>query len=225
MNCKKCGAPLAPEQVICSNCDTDNSQVLNQQSINEFQSQNLQNNLSYNSQSQFNNQNDSNQYISQSQNLQNEYNASINNNLESNPTNNANKKNIVMIIGIIIFVILLIPITIGIFIVISTKQINSQISKARIDSFVEEYQMLKKQVRLNMAEESDVVCNDNCEDYYDVDNKKYFFEVIDKGEFYELNFEVNKDLYGDFEFTNESCSYLSDSICSENKITGKVYKD
>lgn len=231
MNCKKCGAPLTTGQLICSNCDTDNSQFLNQQSENGFQSQNIQSNSYLNSSTQVNNQYDlnSNQYMPQFQNNQSGYNIPINNSSESNMYNgngvNKSKKSIVIIVSIIVLVILLIPITIGIVLVISTKKVNSQISDARINSFVEEYQMLKKQVRINMVQEDNVVCYDDCEDYYDVDSKKYFFEVTDKGEFYELNFEVNKDLYNDFEFTNESCSYLSDSICDKNKITGKVYKD
>lgn len=30
MNCKKCGYPLVSGQIICSNCDTDNSELLNE---------------------------------------------------------------------------------------------------------------------------------------------------------------------------------------------------
>lgn len=36
MNCKKCGYPLVSGQLICSNCDTDNSELLNEINNNAY---------------------------------------------------------------------------------------------------------------------------------------------------------------------------------------------
>lgn len=60
MNCKKCGYPLVSGQIICSNCDTDNSELLNEtnnnahvndtQNMNQYQdyeSYNINENIDY----------------------------------------------------------------------------------------------------------------------------------------------------------------------------------
>ena len=44
MKCKNCGAPLVNGQIICSNCDTDNSTILTQtnDNMNNYQFNNEQ---------------------------------------------------------------------------------------------------------------------------------------------------------------------------------------
>ena len=69
MNCFKCGSPMVPGQKICSSCDTDNTDYINQQTINQTTYQNsnqVQNEYVNNVNNQNINNNEYSNYYAQS---------------------------------------------------------------------------------------------------------------------------------------------------------------
>lgn len=227
MNCKKCGAYLVSGQVICSNCDTDNSNYLSEQpNYGQTQDTNVtQNNAEqYNSQDHqtlddFNNQN---QYLNQTQSVSYGSYSQLNTNSFGMQNEvkqyTSNKKGRVFII-----ILVLVTAIIGIKVFISRKDKGLEPDKGNVSSFINSYQMLQRQVKLKMLDNDVVSCDEDCKAVYDIDDEKYTFKVTDLDNYYKLEFEL-KSNYKDTQFTSKDCANLENTVCSKNIIIGRVYK-
>lgn len=205
MNCKKCGYQLAPGQIICSNCDTDNSKIYSNEILKA--SENV------------------NEYIPDfSQNINNFYENQTD--INYNDDSNFNKEQVVHKTNkkknTVILFILLIVIVLGIIFIIwcnfgtSTKQENDLINT---------YMLLEKQVKQNITLGSVTTCDDDCNFVYDFDDNNYDFEVIDMGSYYKLEFKVEDDYIEDFKFSSDVCKKLKNAICNNSEIVGSVNKE
>ncbi len=130
-----------------------------------------------------------------------------------------------LIIGIIIGFIIACILAFIFIVFVATKKVNSNISKSRTSSFVDTYILLQRSVKINAANGDNVTCDDDCQIIYDYDDASFDFEVTDMGSYYKLEFEVDDDKYRGFKFTPDSCDTLTNSVCDENEIVGRVYKD
>lgn len=128
-----------------------------------------------------------------------------------------------IVIGIIIGVIVLGLIFLVIFL-ISTRNVNSAISNARSASFVDDYIVLEKQVKVNVANDIDPSCDGDCALLYEYDNEDIDFEVRDMGTYYSLEFDVDDDKYRNFRFNESDCAVLNNAVCDENEIIGRINK-
>lgn len=216
MVCKKCGQPLVEGQVICSNCDTDNSDSIShtqvgsqQDSYSSFYSPNNTQGININA--------DFNNLINN-----NSYNDSNNeNNKQSKSSKSASK----IIISIIVtgFVILFI---IAIIFVIVQKLVIKSINKNKPQAYVENYEEIRSEVIKKINNDNVVTCDDDCNYVYETKLRDSAeFEVTDMGNFYKIEYEVDDDAYKGFEFTKDICAVLEDSVCNKNEIIGRVYKN
>lgn len=130
-----------------------------------------------------------------------------------------------LIIGIIIGFVIVCILGFIFVMLIATKNVNSTISKSKSSSFVETYSLLQKSVKTNIVNGYNATCDDDCQIIYDYDDASFDFEVTDMGSYYKLEFEVDDDKYRGFKFTPDSCDTLTNSVCDENEIIGRVYKD
>lgn len=140
------------------------------------------------------------------------------------PENKSKKVGIGVIIGIIVGFLLVGLIALIIVLIISAKQVNSTISDSRQDSFINTYKMIQKEIKEKVASGENASCNDDCSLIYNYDNSSFDVEVTDMLDYYKIEFEVDDDKYRNFKFTNDACSNLSDAVCDENEIIGRVYK-
>lgn len=72
--------------------------------------------------------------------------------------------------GFTLIELLAVIVVLAIIMVIATNQINKTIANSRANSFVESYQMIVKQVNLNIASGDPVTCDNNkkCKDLYNL---------------------------------------------------------
>ena len=202
MYCKKCGSPLVQDQIICSNCDTDNSQNTNSY-VNNY------NNISF-GEANYNNN------VFEGQKYQ-----------ESNYEPVKNKKKIPIWVIVLIIILLIIPI---VFLVVtflfSSFKVNSGISNSKNNSFIDSYRVINNQVKVNMVTGISASCDDDCDMTYEYESKNIDLEVEDNGSYYEIDFEATDyGIYKDIKLTRDDCISLSDAYCDSDNITGRVYKN
>ena len=171
------------------------------------------------------------------------YNQTFQNDLNNNgtfgnmPYNSANVSNSVnlkddkkksktgFIIAMIVIAIILLSWGAKILVsVFATKQVSSTISTARLNSIVEQYRVIEKNVKMFAIMEQPVTCNSDCYNIYDYDKERYDVKVIDKNAYYQIEFKVIGETYKGINLDSDKCQDLSNATCNGNEITGKVYK-
>lgn len=138
--------------------------------------------------------------------------------------NKSKKVGVGVIIGIIVGFIIIGLVALAIIMVISAKQVNSTISNSRQDSFISTYKMIQREIEVKIANNENASCDGDCSLLYNYDDSSFDVEVTDMIDYYKIDFEVDDDKYRNFKFTNDACSNLSDAVCDENEIIGRVYK-
>ena len=199
MKCKNCGAILVKGQVICSNCDTINSNETDVNDYSDYQK------ISYNK----TNQNDIDDQI-----YNNDFEKENLNNDEE--INNKNNKN--YIIAIFILIVVIIGFVFGSKYLVEYLKNDGDSSKE--NEFLTKYKTIYQDINVRLSLGQEAVCDNDCSNIYDYDNNNYDLIIYDKDTFYEIHFTNNNNM----SLNMDECISLTDVTCENNKITGKVYK-
>ena len=188
MRCFKCGAQLAPGQKICSICDTDNSKQIYEEGP------------SYNYE-QVNYDNSINEVIKNEDEV----------GLEKESSNKGS------LISVVIILIVFIVAIFGIKLTINNINNNKKKVENKENEIFKLYKKIKNdiEIKINLGEE--IVCDINCDEYYDFNNDVYSLIVDEDEDYYiiELTDNINNiDL--------SLCS--SDLKCDESTIIGYIEK-
>ena len=129
---------------------------------------------------------------------------------------NKSKSIIALIISTMIVIITIVSF------IISFLTINNVVQKSKLLSYVSSYRVIQREVNKKVTNAENPECDDNCDDMYpEYRSVHYNFKVTDKGSYYEIYFETEKNT----KFTDKYCKSLQDSKCSGNKIIGRVSKN
>lgn len=221
------------------NNDFTNNQNNNISNLDNY-NQTLQNNLvsngnsaisqesNVNSDSAYNQNND----IQMPQNsLSNDYNSE--NMVYSSSTINSNmnlkigkkKSKAGFIVAMILIVAVLVSFGAKILIpIVTTKKAISTISTAKLNSIIDEYKIIEKNVKMFAYVEQPVTCNSDCYELYGYDENYFDIKVTDKDTYYQIELKAIGETYKGANLDSDKCQDLSNATCNGNEITGKVYK-
>ena len=199
MKCKNCGSILVKGQIICSNCDTVNSNEIDIKDYNNYPK------------TSFNkiNENDIDDQI---------YNDDFKKeNIDSNEDiDNKNNKNYILAIFILVIVVIML-FFVAKYLVTYFKNDEESIKE---NEFLTKYKTIYQDINVRLSLGQEVVCDNDCSNIYDYDNSNYDLIIYDKDAFYEIHFTNNNNM----SLNMDECISLTDVTCENNKITGKIYK-
>lgn len=129
------------------------------------------------------------------------------------------------IVAMIVIVAVLVSLGAKILIpIVTTKKVISTISTAKLNSIIDEYKMIEKNVETFLYTEQTVTCDSDCYKLYDYDEEKYYVKVTDKNSYYQIELKAIGEIYKGVNLDSDKCKRLSNIVCKGNVITGKVYK-
>lgn len=142
-------------------------------------------------------------------------------NNEVNNSSNNKKSNKGLIIGIIVAVILIPIIILGLVFVVGVKNTSSMISDSKTRSAISYYETAKKQVIMKNAMGESIICDDNCNAYFNMQSEYFEIEVEPIGTDYKLTLELDDDFLGRDILDREICS-SRDLTCTDDEIIGII---
>ncbi len=80
-----------------------------------------------------------------------------------------------------------------------------------------------KFIKNDLEAMKDNICYHDCEDYLDIDERKYDLDIEYMGGYYAVELEFEEDYYENFKLDDSLCNTLDNATCIGNKIIGKVY--
>ena len=129
------------------------------------------------------------------------------------------------IVAMIVIVAVLVSLGAKILIpIVTTKKVISTISTAKLNSIIDKYKMIEKNVKMFIYVEQPVTCNSDCSKLYDYDENYFDIKVTDKDTYYQIELKAIGERYKGANLDSDKCQDLSNATCNGNKITGKVYK-
>lgn len=129
------------------------------------------------------------------------------------------------IIAMIVIVAVLVSLGAKILIpIVTTKKAISAISTAKLNSIIDEYKIIEKNVKMFAYVEQPVTCNSDCYELYDYDENYFDIKVTDKDTYYQIELKAIGETYKGANLDSDKCQDLSNATCNGNEITGKVYK-
>ena len=132
-----------------------------------------------------------------------------------------NKSNKGLIIGIIVAVILIPIIILGIIFIIGASNTSSIISDSKTRSAISEYETAKKMIELKYSQGENILCDDNCNLYFDIQSTDYEIEVDRRGSDYELTLEFEEYYLGRDKLNKKICSERN-LVCIDDEIIGVI---
>lgn len=146
-------------------------------------------------------------------------------NSDGNLKNNNKKNKIGFIVAMIVIAVVLLTLGAKILIpIVATKQINSTISTAKLNSIIDEYRIIEKNVKTFVYIEQTATCDSECYKLYDYNEKNFDIKVTDKDTYYQIELKAIGETYKGANLDSDKCKNLSNAVCKGNEITGKVYK-
>ena len=129
------------------------------------------------------------------------------------------------IVAMIVIAVVLISFGVKILIpIVATKQVSSTISTVKLNSIIDEYKIIEKNVKMFAYAEQTVTCNSDCYELYGYDKKNFDIKVTDKDTYYQIELKAIGETYKGANLDSDKCNGLSNATCNGNGITGKVYK-
>lgn len=245
MKCKRCGSILVKGQIICSVCDTDNSEQINL----------------FNTYPQYNNEKESYPVDNTEENSYPQYN--YEEDTQKKDKKNDKKKENNKKFNDLLFVLLMIIVLIfSLYFLnkngnininkivkrfnnkvynekvtttksvtkksittksVTTTTINTTNSTSKLNSsnkHIIEFNKIQTSVLNNINKKAVVDCDDDCSYVYSYDTKKYDLKVINYDSHYLVEFYL---LQKDDSLTNY-CIKENDLVCSNDKISKKIFK-
>lgn len=132
-----------------------------------------------------------------------------------------NKSNKGLIIGIIVAVILIPIIILGIIFIIGAFNTSSMISDSKTRSAISEYETAKKMIELKYSQGENILCDDNCNLYFDIQSTDYEIEVDRRGSDYELTLEFEEYYLRRDKLNKKICSERN-LVCTDDEIIGVI---
>ncbi len=127
-----------------------------------------------------------------------------------------------LIIGLIIAAVVLVPIIIlGLVFVVGVKNTSSMISDSKTKSAISYYDTVKRQVMVKDAMGDSIICDDNCNYYFDIQSEYFEIEVEPYGNDYKLTLEFNDSFLGNNILDKNICS-SRDLTCDDDEISGII---
>lgn len=210
MKCHNCGEILAPGQLICSSCDFDNSGFITENSV----IQNVNNNdFSYNEYQ--------NEAVNNVDLFDDVSKASDESTIKNDSNKRGNKKIIIIVLSIILIPVIVV-IALAIMMAGLQKGINSSIDESSNNSFINQYQIIRKEVKMNIASGVDATCSYNCTQKYGVEGAD--MEITRVNNYYKIEIKADSNgKYSKVNVNNSDCKSIENTVCNGAIIIGRVY--
>ena len=140
------------------------------------------------------------------------------NNQDNKKSSNSNKK---LIIGIVIGVLAIILIFIALIFYAGISSTSSMINTAKTNSAINNYDIAKKQVIMKYAEGNNIICDDNCNLYFDIKSSDFEMEVEPYGNDYKLTLEFEDHFLGRDRLDREICKKRG-LTCTDDEVIGII---
>lgn len=140
---------------------------------------------------------------------------------DDNNSSNNKKSNKGLIIGIIVAVILIPIIILGLIFVVGASSTANMISDSKTKSAISYYETAKKQVIMKNAMGESVICDDNCNAYFNMQTEYFEMEVEPYGNDYKLKLEFDDDFLGRDILDREICK-SRDLTCTDDEVIGII---
>ncbi len=141
---------------------------------------------------------------------------------QNNKKNSSNKK---LIIGLIIGILAVIFIFVGLLLFyVGISSTSSMVNKAKTNSAISNYNITKKQVIMKYAEGENIICDDNCNLYFDIQSTDFEIEVETYGNDYKLILELEDHFLGKDKLDKKICSERN-LVCTDDEIIGIISFD
>ena len=210
MKCRNCGEILAPGQLICSSCDFDNSGFLTENSV----IQNVNNNdFSYNEHQ--------NEFVNSVDSFDDVANDSNQTTIKNDSNKKGNKKIIIIVLSIILIPVIVV-IALAIMMAGLQTGINNSIDESSNDSFINQYQIIRREVKMNIAYGVDVICSYDCTQKYGIEGAD--MEITRVNNYYKIEIKADSNgKYSKVNINNSDCKSIENTVCNGATIIGRVY--
>lgn len=143
---------------------------------------------------------------------------------DENQNNKKNSNNKKLIIGLIIGILAVIFIFVGLLFYVGISSTSSMVNKAKTNSAISNYNIIKKQVIMKYAEGENIICDDNCNLYFDIQSTDFEIEVEPYGNDYKLILEFEDHFLGKDKLDKKICTERN-LVCTDDEIIGIISFD